>query len=512
MSVSAEQAFGKWRSRLWPVHSYELKKLVPMLFMFFFILFNYTVLRDMKDTLVVTASGGGHIIPFLKCWAVVPSAIIFMVIYSMLSNRLSKQQLFTVSVVPFLVFFALFALIIYPNREALHPTQSADALSAVLGSRFDGLVDIYRYWTLSLFYVMSELWGSVALSLLFWGFANDTTRISEAKRFYSLFGLGGNFALIISGQLIRYFSARYTGDLYYISLNILMALVVGSGAIVLLLYWYLQKRVLNDPRFFSTEDVKKKKSKPKLGFIEGLRFLSRSKYLGCLAILVMAYGVSINLVEVTWKDQLHHQYPTESQYQAFMGNFSTVTGIMTILMMLFVGGNVMRRFGWGPAAVFTPVVLAITGLGFFGFVIFKDGLSGIVAMLGTTPLFLAVIFGAAQNIFSKSSKYSLFDPTKEMAYIPLDEDSKVKGKAAIDVVGARLGKSGGALLQQVLILSLGFAAMAPWVAVILGVIIFAWILAVRSLSGQFARKQAERAAELEEAATAKSVEAQPAAG
>lgn len=515
MSASADQAFGKWRSRLWPVHTFELKKLIPMLLMFFFILFNYTVLRDTKDTLVVTAAGGGSIIPFLKFWGVVPSAIIFMVVYSMLSNRLSKQALFTVSVVPFLVFFAAFALVIYPNTELLHPTKSADALSNLLGSNFDGLIAIYRYWTFSLFYIMSELWGSVALSLLFWGFANDTTRVTEAKRFYSLFGLGGNFALIISGQLIVYFSQRYTGDSFNIALNILMALVVGSGLIVLGLYWYLQKKVLTDPRFYAATDIKKKKEKPKLGFVDGLRFLCRSKYLGCLAILVMAYGISINLVEVTWKDQLHHQYPIASQYSAFMGKFSMTTGTMTILMMLFVGGNVMRRFGWGTAALFTPVVLAITGLGFFSFVIFKDSMAGFVAMMGTTPLFLAVIFGAVQNIFSKSSKYSLFDPTKEMAYIPLDEDSKVKGKAAIDVVGARLGKSGGALLQQFLILSLGFSAMAPWVAGILAVIIGCWILAARSLSGQFARKQAERAAELGEAPAEtkapKPVEAQPAA-
>ena len=39
--------------------------------------------------------------------------------------------------------------------------------------------------------------------------------------------------------------------------------------------------------------------------------------------------------------------------------------------------------------------------------------------LGTTPLMLAVLIGAAQNILSKGAKYSLFDPCKEMAYIPL---------------------------------------------------------------------------------------------
>ena len=45
--------------------------------------------------------------------------------------------------------------------------------------------------------------------------------------------------------------------------------------------------------------------------------------------------------------------------------------------------------------------------------------------MGMTPLYAAVLVGAAQNVFSKSAKYSLFDPCKEMAYIPLDKETQV---------------------------------------------------------------------------------------
>lgn len=81
-------------------------------------------------------------------------------------------------------------------------------------------------------------------------------------------------------------------------------------------------------------------------------------------------------------------------------------------------------------------MIGVTGLMFFALNYFADFFAPASAMLGTTPLMLAVVVGAAQNILSKSSKYSLFDPCKEMAYIPLDKDSKTKGKAAIDIVSS----------------------------------------------------------------------------
>src|SRR3984957_9242369 len=179
----------------------------------------------------------------------------------------------------------------------------------------------------------------------------------------------------------------------------MVGMVFLSGFIIMGIYWWINKNVLSDPKLYDpAERQRSKKEKPKMSLKESFAFLARSKYIGCLAILVIGYGIAINLVEVTWKSQLKLQYPSPNEYSAFMGYFSTITGAATILMMLFVGGNVIRRFGWGIGALITPVVLLITGVGFFSFVIFRDALSGVNSILGTTPLMLAVIFGTAQNI------------------------------------------------------------------------------------------------------------------
>ncbi|ONK80712.1 uncharacterized protein A4U43_C01F20910 [Asparagus officinalis] len=473
--------------------------------MFFCILFNYTILRDTKDVLVVTAKGSSaEIIPFLKTWVNLPMAVGFMLLYTKLSNVLSKEALFYSVIFPFIAFFGAFGFVLYPLSDKIHPIAFADKLVAALGPSFIGPVAILRIWSFCLFYVMAELWGSVVISVLFWGFANQITTVEEAKEFYPLFGLGANIALIFSGRTVKYFSnlRKNLGpgvDGWAISLKGMMSIVVLLGLIITAIYWGVNKFVLNDPSL-PKSDRKKKKEKPKLGMKESLKVLLSSRYVRDLATLVVAYGISINLVEVTWKSKLKAQFPSPNEYSSFMGDFSTATGIATFTMML-LGRVILRKFGWGVAAMITPTVLLLTGVGFFSLLLFGEPLAPLLGTLGITPLLAAVYVGALQNIFSKSAKYSLFDPCKEMAYIPLDEDMKVKGKAAIDVVCNPLGKSGGALIQQFMILTFGsLANSTPYLGGILLVIVLAWLGAAKSLDSQFsplAKQELEKEKKLE---------------
>jgi len=478
------------KKKILGIEATTFKKVIPLGLMFFCILFNYTILRDTKDVLVVTAKGSSaEIIPFLKTWVNLPMAIGFMVIYTKLSNVLSKENLFYSCIFPFIAFFGAFAFFMYPLVDVLHPTAFADWALQKLGSRFMGPIAIIRNWTFVLFYVMAELWGSVVVSVLFWGFANQITTVDEAKQFYPLFGLGANVALVFSGRTVKYFSQLRTKlppgvDGWGYSLKGMMGLVVILGLVIVAIYWWTNKYVVNDPTLPKAE-ARKKKAKPKMGMVESAKFLLTSRYIRDLATLVVAYGISINLVEVTWKSKLKAQFPSPNDYSSFMGDFSTYTGVATFIMML-LSRYIFRKYGWGVAAAITPTVLLVTGVAFFGLVLFSTPLTPMLAGLGMTPLLAAVYVGALQNIFSKSAKYSLFDPCKEMAYIPLDEETKLKGKAAIDVVCNPLGKSGGALIQQFLILGFGsLATSTPYLGAILLIIVLVWLGAARSLDSQF---------------------------
>ena len=95
---------------------------------------------------------------------------------------------------------------------------------------------------------------------------------------------------------------------------------------------------------------------------ESAKFLMSSTYIRDLAILVISYGMCINIVEVSWKAKLKQAFPDPNSYSAFMGNFSSATGAVTLVMML-LGRSIFQKFGWRIAAFVTPFVSRLSLFG-----------------------------------------------------------------------------------------------------------------------------------------------------
>lgn len=487
--------FSKIRAALWPIHDQELKKFLPMALMLFLFLFNYTLLRNTKDALIITApSCGAEVIPFVKIGDI-PCAILFFLLYAKLSNLLSREALFYTFLIPFLAFFALFAFVIYPHKDLLHPSVITIEMLREAYPHLKWVISIYGVWTFALFYMIAESFGIIIVAVLFWQFANEITRTSEAKRFYPFFGFLGNLALIAAGIFGEYLASLNTSrsceaDAWGVSLAYSMTSVIAVGIGVILIYWWMNRYVLTDPFYYEAAKGKEKKEdKPKLSIKESLSYIFSSKYLGFIAIFVVSYGITMNLIDVTWKSQIKEYLPRSNDYFAFMGRFSFWTGIATMTLIMATKG-IVRRFGWFTGAIITPAMFLITSILFFTFILFKDRLEPFLLTFGVTSLYMAVMVGAIQNIFSKGLKYSLADPTKEMAYIPLDQELKVKGKAAVDIIGGRFGKSGGGLIQFALLtLTAGTQlTIMPYLCGIVLIVTLTWMGAVKGLAGLYNEK------------------------
>lgn len=501
MSSQADSQFGPIRSALWPIYRHEVRKIMPMIFMLFLICFNYSALRNMKDALVITTSGA-EVIPFIKVWAILPSAVLVTLIFTKLSNHYSQAKVFYLMTSGFLTLYALFAFVVYPLRDTLHPYESANYLQSILPAGFKGLIEMYRYWTFTGFYVISELWSTIIMTVLFWGFANEITRLYEARRFYSVLSIAANLAAFAAGIISVFVSQEGVfnpsiplgNDAWEQTMMILMIMIVASGILTMLIFRWMNDNVLNDPSYEDLHQIKREtKKKGKLSFKESISYVSNSKYLICIAIIVVAYNLVINLVEVVWKDQLKNLYPSPNDYNTYINNLTAIQGIVSTLMS-FGMARMITRIGWTWTAMITPLVMLVTATGFFGFIFYDEALTGnYLLFMSMSPLALGVFFGGAQNCLSKACKYSVFDATKEMAYIPLSHESKLKGKAAIDGVGSRLGKSGGSVIHQGLLMVFAtVTASAPYVAVILVIAIVLWSFGIRSLGKQFDALVAQR--------------------
>mmetsp|Transcript_1085 Transcript_1085/g.2707 ORF Transcript_1085/g.2707 Transcript_1085/m.2707 type:complete len:484 (-) Transcript_1085:1170-2621(-) len=474
-----------FRKSVFPIHRHELRKFIPLTSIFFIISFNYSMLRSLKDIYVLKYVGA-EMIYYLKLFGVTPSIILLTLLYNRISKVVDRDKKFNIVITYFLVFFGLACFAFMPNIEFLKLDTLANGMHK-LAPAFGNLWEVLRYWPASLFYINAEAWGTMVLGVLFWTFVNEITDIEQSKRFYSFLSLGAAVGLICSGFLLKTFHS---------SLNSVLSLMIGLMGVMLAIYNRLAIDIKKNPTQYQTA-VKPKKKKLKLSFSESLKFLARSDYLALIATLVVCYGAVISLFESVWKAKMKmFTGGDEGMLANIYGNQGIASGVLSLILIVFLSTRIMNK-GWRFAASVTPAVTLVATMIFFAFLYFQESLGAILLLWGINPLSLAVSVGLLNVVFIKASKYTLFDPTKERAYIPLDEESKVRGKAAVDGVGSRLGKSLGSLILTLFLMpiygdSIHNAQYAIFFLIL--VLLIFWLRAVGKLSILFKYKTKETSA------------------
>lgn len=497
-----QKPFGPIRSLLWPIHRTELKKVLSMFLLMCSLCICYSILRNLKDTVILTAkTSGAEVIPFLKVWGMLPGAIAGTWIFAKLSNRFSRERVFYILVSSFLAYFILFAFVLYPHHEQLHLTNLGGYLTEVLPKGFKGFISMIQNWTFTFFYVICELWSTIVLSMLFWGFANDVTKLSEAKRSYGIFNIGANSAPIFGGFIAIFFGSKFVvpfltsdSDAWHQTLMHLIAVITVAGCFAMGVYYYINRKVLSkeaknnsyqqqvarpSPSDSTASAGAAPEKKKRLSIRECISYIWNSKYLISIAFIVVGYNIAINITDVLWKEQLKNFFSDPNEMLTHMNKITIGIGIISCLGAVFISAMV-TRLGWTFVAILTPAIMTVMAIGFFTFLFCGNLLASFTAsILGLTPLAMTVYFGSVQNCLSKAGKYSVFDASKEMAFVPLSAEARIKGKAAIDGLGTGIGKSGASLTYQGFIILCGSVAKsAPYIAVLLVLVLFFWIISV----------------------------------
>jgi AAA family ATP:ADP antiporter len=451
------------------------KTILSLSIVSFFLAFNYFVLKALKETLLVTApEAGAEAIPFVKMWLLFPISVVFLGAFTWMAARLSLRFAVSTMIIFFLSCYALFAFVLYPMGDSLHLNTFADDLQKILPPGWKGLAAVIRYWSYSLFFVTAECWCTMIYSVVFWGYANAVINLADAKKYYPYLTLAGTLAALIAGPLTIFLTGdgfgsfvpeghdKWDAAFFGLTLSVLFCGIFALGV-------FLK----------ACPTVVMHTQNEKIPFWTSLTKIFRSKYLITLAGVCLTYNLLINLTEVVWKNQVLVLYPNPREFTSYLSYVTLLTGLISTILTLFVCRQSLRKYGWTRTALITPIIALATGVVFF--------LSIYGNLFSPLPITLSLVtfLGSLHICMSSGAKYTLFEPTKEMAFIPLSNEEKLHGKAAIDGVGARLGKTTSSLVYQMLLIALPtISACTPFVGFLMIFVIIGCISCILSLGRQ----------------------------
>ncbi|MCH9632627.1 MAG: ADP,ATP carrier protein 1 [Chlamydiae bacterium] len=453
------------KENIFPVSQHEYVKFILLTSICFLSCFNYTVLRNLKETLIITEPElGTTVIPFLRTYFLLPIMVGITALYVYLSSRLKHINVILIIIGAFLGYFLIFVFYLYPRSEIFQAKVLGEKIISVYPQALTQMGKVVQFWSHSIYYCLSEAWGSIVILVLFWGTCNSINTKEEAKRFYSPIILFTNFSGLFAGNISLYFSKSDIKFLFFPRADTWSAtissltLLICLTTVLILFFFYLVLR--NSNLSFSEKKGDSVKSS-KYSIKTALKLIVREKKIFVTAVMILAYFFSTGIMELVWKDYLRQLKPQSNDFNNVLSQVTSWISILSVLLTLFLSGSLIRKYPWKLVASITPVVLLIP----------LGSLLILKLFFFNTNFYLVLACTIAGSYFfvNRLCKFVFFDLCKEIAFVDYPKETQFQTKAVLDGIFPKVGKATEAIFLQSIVFM--FSGLSSGVFAIVSVLI-----------------------------------------
>jgi ATP:ADP antiporter, AAA family len=363
----------------------RIRDLLPLIAMFSLFFLVVCAVGVLKPIRNALALDGLAATQFYKVYLVSAVVVFFVPIYNRLAARFPWRWLIPSVAVFFALNLVVFRFVYVEG-------------SALFGLVFYGWYDLFAAALVSQFFMATQLFLDAR----------------AAKRAYPIVIAGGSFGATLGGGITGFFAEQIgTPNLLLVAAGLIVTFAVGMP-----LVWRAGERL---------EAARPKhRTGPKLSGGE-LRALIRDPHVRLIASLVLTTVLVKQLIDYQFNTLTEETFVTRDAISAFQGKFNAATQWLPVVV-LAVLQPALRRFGIAAAVLLLPVAMLFANVGL--------------------ALFWGVWAAAFAKVAENSVRYSAERAGREILYVPIAEDVKLRAKAYIDVA---LEKGVGKVLSGLLI-------------------------------------------------------------
>jgi AAA family ATP:ADP antiporter len=293
-------------------------------------------------------------------------------------------------------------------------------IQAGIGGLLIGFWFLFREggdWVSIAFYLLGLLLGLLLISQ-FWTLANLIYDARQAKRLFGFVGAGAPLGGI-TGSVITAWWVQKTGSNY-----LLLVSAFFMFACVAVVVAVIMRESLGGQSAFG--HVGKG-----LGLWQALDLLKGSKHLQTIALVMSFAAVGAAIIEQQLNMAAEATKGQESAIAGFLALLQALTSTFGFLIQLLLTSRIHRFLGIGFALMILPIGLGSTA---------------------TVMLFNAALWAPGlARVLDQSLRYTVDKTTREILFMPLPGDTKIKAKTFMDVSVDRFAKGLAAVLILVLI-------------------------------------------------------------